>query len=63
MGQRELLAVHDFPSCDVVNLRLFVLLRALPRDTELSGWSVYDFHEEFARQQVIWCKVKSKIIL
>jgi len=27
----------------------------LPRDTELSGWSVYDFHEEFARQQVIWC--------
>ncbi|XP_020624382.1 uncharacterized protein LOC110061862 [Orbicella faveolata] len=27
-------------------------VRALPRDTELSGWSVYDFHEEFARQQV-----------
>lgn len=27
-------------------------VKTLPRDTELSGWSVYDFHEEFARQQV-----------
>lgn len=27
-------------------------VKILPRDTELSGWSVYDFHEEFARQQV-----------
>ena len=27
-------------------------LRALPKDTELSSWSVYDFHEEFSRQQV-----------
>lgn len=27
-------------------------VRAFPKDTELSGWSVYDFHEEFARQQV-----------
>ena len=30
-----------------------LLCRAFPKDTELSGWSVYDFHEEFARQQVL----------
>ena len=41
-----------------VNLKCYSLSspRALPRDTELSGWSVYDFHEEFARQQVRWFK-------
>lgn len=27
-------------------------VKMLPKETELSGWSVYDFHEEFARQQV-----------
>ena len=33
-------------------ITFFFSPRILPRDTELSGWSVYDFHEEFARQQV-----------
>lgn len=27
-------------------------VKVLLRETELSGWSVYDFHEEFTRQQV-----------
>lgn len=37
-------AVDNPPSVDFV--------KALPRDTELSGWSVYVFHEEFTRQKV-----------
>ncbi|KAJ7373757.1 hypothetical protein OS493_011366 [Desmophyllum pertusum] len=27
-------------------------VKALPKEAELSGWSVYDFHDEFTRQQV-----------
>ena len=30
------------------------LSRVLPKEAVPSGWCVYDFHEEFARQQVSW---------
>ena len=30
-----------------------LLCKAFPKDNEISGWSVCDFHLEFSRQQVL----------